>query len=125
VVRTKGQRVINAPDWLFNSELRRNWGDWHIATDVQYTGQRSASYTGDLQVSGFTLWGLGAGYETKGGPAGAVRSGVRLQIRNLFDAEYIATLGSSGFYANDADGRKTYIQVGAPRGIYMTVHAEY
>jgi iron complex outermembrane receptor protein len=125
IVRTKGQRVINAPDWLFSSELRRNWGDWHIATDVQHTGQRSASYTGDLQVSSFTLWGLGAGYETKGGPAGAVRSGVRLQIRNLFDAEYIATLGSSGFYANDADGRKTYIQVGAPRGIYMTVHAEY
>ncbi len=124
-VPTKGKRVVNAPEWLANGELRREWGDWYFAADFQHTGSRSASYSGDLKIPGFTLWGLSAGYETQGGLAGAARSGVSIQLRNMFDADYVATLGASGFYADDADGSSTYVQVGAPRGIYITVHAEY
>lgn len=124
-VRTRGKRVVNSPNWLIYSELRRDRGPWHVAADVQHTGRRSASYTGDLQIPAFTVWNLSVGYARKDWPAGVRNGSIRLQVRNLFDSAYISTLGASGFYASDPDGSQTYVQAGAPRGVYLTVYADY
>lgn len=34
-------------------------------------------------------------------------------------------MGASGYFAHDADGTSTYVQAGAPRGVYLTVFADF
>lgn len=124
-VPTAGKRVVNAPDWLLFAELRYARDRWYASIEAQYQGRRAASYTNDLMIPGVTLWHLSGGWEQAGGPWGARRSGMQWQVRNLLDKSYIATMGASGYFAHDADGTSTYVQAGAPRGVYLTVFADF
>lgn len=125
IVPSAGKRVVNTPARLLFNKLRYARNDWWLSLEAQYTSRRAATYTNDLTVPGATLWHLGGGWEQAGGPLGAKRSGVQWQVRNLFDKEYIASIGASGFFPYDADGSHTYVQAGAPRGAYMTLFADY
>lgn len=124
-VATAGKRVVNAPDWLLFAELRYARDGWHAGLEAQHRGRRAASYTNDLTIPAVTLWHASGGWEQAGGPLGARRSGMQWQVRNLFDKSYIATIGASGYFASDADGTSTYVQAGAPRGVYVTVFADF
>lgn len=126
LVRTAGKRVVNAPDQLLYTELRHTRGDWWAAVEAQYSSHRAASYTNDLMIPGVTLWHLAGGWKWHGGDYwGARRGGIEWQVRNLFDKSHIASIGASGYFANDANGTRTYVQAGAPRGMYLTAFAEF
>lgn len=124
-VNTKGQRVVNTPSHLLFSEWRYRQGAWSIATEWQYSGRRAASYTNDLSVSGYSLLHLSGGWEMPAGSQGAKRSGFQWQVRNLLNKAYISTLGASDYSASDPAGTSTYVQTGSPRGIFLTVFADY
>lgn len=125
LVATAGKRVVNAPDKLLFTELRYARENWWAALEMQYSGRRAASYTNDLMIPSVTLWHLAGGWKWQGGPWGARQSGVQWQVRNLFDRDHIASIGASGYFPNDPNGTRTYVQAGAPRGAYLTVFAEY
>lgn len=124
-VATAGKQVVNAPDRLLFSALSYRRDSWYVSVEMQHQGRRAASYTNDLMIPDVTLWHLSGGWEQAAGPWGARRSGLQWQVRNLFDKSYIATLGATGYYASDPGGTKTYVQAGAPRGVYLTMFAEY
>jgi iron complex outermembrane receptor protein len=125
LVATAGKRVVNAPDTLLFTELRHARGNWWAALEAQHSSRRAASYTNDLMIPGVTLWHLAGGWKWQGGPWGARQSGVQWQVRNVFDKDYIASIGASGYFPSDPNGTRTYVQAGAPRGAYLTVFAEY
>jgi iron complex outermembrane receptor protein len=125
LVKTKGKQVVNTPSHLLFSELRYRQGAWSVAAEWQYSGRRPASYTNDLSVPGYSLWHLSGGWEMVGGLWGAKRSGFQWQVRNVFDKAHISTLGASGYFASDPAGTSTYVQTGSPRGVFLTLFADY
>ena len=127
-VPTAGKTVVNAPRWLANSQWQWAAHGWHLTLEGQLTGRRAASYSNDLMVPGGVIWHLSGGWQQRGGPGGPLalqRSGWQLQVRNLANRERLTTIGSAGYVAYDANGSRTYAQVGAPRAVYFTVWGEW
>lgn len=124
IVPTAGKVPVNSPIWLASWELRYERGGSFAALRGKYTGQRYASYSNDLAVPGYTLWGLSTGYACQH-CLGLQRVEAQLSVENLGNREYIATLGQSGFSASDPSGSNTYVQVGAPRMVWFSVSGTF
>lgn len=123
-VATAGKTAVNSPEWLAAWELRWKSSGWFAALKGKYVGSRYASYTDDLSIPAFTLWSLAAGYECK--PCLGLRSmRTQLNLENMTDRDYIATVGQSGFSASDPTGANTYVQVGAPRMGFVSVEGKF
>ncbi|MBS4095787.1 MAG: TonB-dependent receptor [Sulfuricella sp.] len=123
-VATAGKVTVNSPEWLAAWELRWQNSGWFTALKGKYVGSRYASYTDDLSVPSFTLWSMVAGYECKS-CLGLRNFRAQFNLENLTDRDYIATIGQSGFSANEPSGANTYVQVGAPRMGFFSVAGQY
>lgn len=123
-VATASKATVDSPDWLASWEARWQSGGWFSALRGKYVGKRYASYTNDLSVPAFTLWSLAAGYECKA-CLGLRNFRAQFNLENLFNRDYIATIGQSGFSASDPDGSNTYVQVGAPRMAFFRVEGHF
>jgi iron complex outermembrane receptor protein len=124
VVSTAGKVPVNSPTWLASWELRHEQGGAFVALKGKYTGQRFASYNNDLAVPGYTLWSMSTGYTCQR-CLGMQRIQTQLSMENVGNQEYIATIGQSGFSASDPSGANTYVQVGAPRMVWLSVSAAF
>lgn len=120
IVPTAGKVPVNSPIWLASWALRYEQGGGFAALKGKYTGQRYATYSNDLAVSDFTLWSLSTGYACQR-CLGMHRVEAQLSVENLGNREYIATIGQAGFSASDPSGANTYVQVGAPRMVWLSV----
>ncbi len=120
VVPTAGKVPVNSPAWLASWELRYAKGGAFATLKGKYIDQRFASYTNDLAVPGFSLWSLNTGY-TCLRCLGLQRLATQLSVENLGNRKYISTIGQSGFSASDPIGANTYVQVGAPRMVWISV----
>lgn len=123
-VNATGKTVVNAPNWMFVTHIGYERGGFFAGLNGKYNGERYATYTNDLKVPAFTLWDLALGYKQK--RLGNIRDfKVQLNVDNLTDKDYLGSIGSSGIYTSDPTGANTYFQVGAPRGVYVSVQGRY
>lgn len=123
VVRTAGKRVVNSPRLQFSSALHYAANGWFAQLAGKYTGERAASYSNDLMIASHTLWRLAAGYE-RAAFLGLKKFRVQLNVENLGNRDYLATLGAAGYNVSDPTGASTYFQVGAPRAAFVSVSGE-
>lgn len=123
-VNATGKTVVNAPNWMFVTDIAYESGGFFAGLNGKYNGERYASYTNDLKVPAYTLWNLVLGYKQK--RLGDIRDfKVQLNVDNLTDEDYLGSIGSSGIYTSDPTGASTYFQAGAPRGLYVSVQGRY
>jgi iron complex outermembrane receptor protein len=123
VVRVDGKRVVNSPRTQFSSALHYSENGWFAQLSGKYTGERAASYSNDLMAPAHTLWRLAAGYE-RAAFLGLKKFRAQLNVENLSDRDYLATIGAAGYLVNDPTGASTYVQVGAPRAAFFSVSGE-
>ena len=84
---------------------------------AHYTSERFYTYTNDQSVDPVVTMDLSVGYRFEGE---GWTDGFELQanVTNLFDKDYVSTLGSNGFgYSGDAQT----LQVAAPRQYFVTL----
>jgi iron complex outermembrane receptor protein len=47
-----------------------------------------------------------------------------LNVTNLFDKQYISTIGTNGFQASDPNGTAQTLLTGAPRQFFLTLNGK-
>ena len=122
-VATAGKHVTDAPDTMFKSILSYDRGDLFGSVGLDSMSKRYYTYLNDGVVPARTLANLSGGYRTK--TLGFVSEGsVQVGVSNLFDKQYISTIGSNGFSNSDPTGTAQTLLTGAPRQLYITFSAK-
>lgn len=116
---TAGKTVVNSPKNLFKAELSYEQGGFFSALSLSYTGERFYSYENVGQVDATTVADLTVGYRFEGGWMDGLE--VQGNVTNLFDEDYISTIGSGGFVARDPAGTAQTLLTAPPRQVFLTV----
>jgi len=124
IVRAGGKQVVDTPKLLFASEVEYQLGDFTAKLGTKYTGNRYYTYNNDAGVDEFWLWNAGLAWE-KEDMGWARRLRVGLDVTNLFDEQYISTLGSNGFRDSDRAGTFATLLAGAPRQLFLSVDLQF
>ncbi|SEO65150.1 iron complex outermembrane recepter protein [Duganella sp. CF517] len=122
-VDVNGKRVVDAPKVLFNTEVSYEHAGWFARADAKYTGKRYYTYLNDSPVPSFWLANLSAGYKL--GNIGPFKSAsLQLNVTNVFDKRYFATIGTNGFASSDPSGGFATMLAGAPRAAFLTLNGK-
>jgi iron complex outermembrane receptor protein len=114
----------DAPEFLLRSELSYDTGSYYARFDANYTAKRYYTYTNDNAAPSYALYNATLGYRfIEGGNDTRVLKSlsVQLDVTNLLDKQYIATIGSNGFVNSDPTGSFQTLLTGAPRQIFATL----
>jgi iron complex outermembrane receptor protein len=121
-IDVNGKRVVDAPRVLFNSGLSFERAGWFARLDAKYTGTRYYTYLNDSPVPSYWLGNLGAGYRL--GSIGPFKSAtLQLNVTNLADKKYFATIGTNGYASSDPNGTFATMLAGAPRSAFLSLNA--
>lgn len=113
---TADKQVVDTPKHLARGEFSYDNGTLFARAAVNYMSERFFTYTNDQSVPGRGIVDATLGYRfTK-------EIELQLNATNLFDKQYIATIGSGGF-GNSGD-RQTLL-VGAPQQFFVTLRAGF
>ena len=125
LVRAGGKQVVDVPKQMFASEIEVRFADdFHAKLGTKYTGERFYTYNNDARVDGFWLWNAGLAWEL-GEAVGWDDARLALDVTNLFEERYIATLGSNGFRDSDPDGTFQTLLAGAPRQVFLSLDVRF
>lgn len=113
---TADKTVVDTPEHLARGEISYDNGSLFARAAVNYMPQRFFTFTNDQSVDGRAIVDASVGYRI----TDAIE--VQLNATNLFDEQYVSTVGSGGF-GNSGD-RQTLL-VGAPQQFFATVRLSY
>lgn len=120
VIPTKGKSVVDSPKHLLHGELAYDDGSLFARVAAGYMSKRYFTYTNDRWVDGRTIVDASLGYRLK--LFGGQKVELQLNVTNLFDLDYVSTIGSNGF-GNSGDNQT--LLAGAPRQVFGTVKFEF
>ncbi|MFN7211717.1 MAG: TonB-dependent receptor [Lysobacteraceae bacterium] len=124
LVPTRGKAVVDAPEMLANIELRYSAGGWDARIGAKYTDERFVTFTNDSKVPDYWVSDASLAYDF--GRFGRAKSlKATLNVTNLFDESYFASVGTNGFVARDPQGFNYTLVTGAPRQVFLTVQAGF
>lgn len=124
LVQVRGKQMVDTPKQLFATELSYGLGEVELRLGGKYTGKRYYTYSNDAGTDAFWLWDAGVSWQKR--DVGQIKSlRVGLNVYNLFDKTYVATLGSNGFRDYDPQGTFQTLLTGAPRQWFVSVDAQF
>jgi len=124
LVRTGGKTVTDSPEWMYTSELGLETESVFAKLNFKYTGERQYTYLNEGSVSSFSIVNLALGYRF--GDLGFANDlTAQLDVTNLTDKDYIATVGSGGFGNSDLAGTAQTLLPGAPRQVFFSLKAAF
>ena len=112
VAATAGKTVVDSPEHLARGEIAYDDGKLFGRVAANYMSERFFTYTNDQSVAERGIVDATLGYRLTDDIE------VQLNATNLFDKQYVATIGSGGF-GNSGD-RQTLL-VGAPQQFFGTL----
>jgi iron complex outermembrane receptor protein len=123
LVAIDGKRVTDTPRTMFATELGYEGSLWFARLGGKYTDKRYYTYTNDASVPSFWLANLSTGVRLKS--FGMLKDlTLQANVTNLFDKQYIATVGSNGFVTSDPTGSFATLLAGAPRQFFITLNGK-
>ncbi|MBB2196393.1 TonB-dependent receptor [Gluconacetobacter sp. 1c LMG 22058] len=122
---TRGRDVVGMPRNLANVQLGYDDGSIWGNVNMQFQDKRTYTYTNDAWVPSNDIFNLNVGYRFHSD--NWVLRGVDAQVNvtNLFDKRYVATVGSNGFVFNDPTHTFATLQAGAPRMVFFTLRKHF
>jgi iron complex outermembrane receptor protein len=112
----KGKTVVDAPKHMFRGELSYDRDGAFFRLGANWMSKRYFTYTNDRSVDGRLIVDASLGYRF------TEKMEIQFNASNLFDTQYISTVGSGGF-GNSGD-RQTLL-VGAPQQFFVTLKAGF
>lgn len=116
IAETAGKTVVNSPKHLAKGEITWDNGTFFVRAGANYTSKRYYSYENDAEVDGFVIVDASIGYRLN------ERISIQANATNLFDKEYVSTIGTNGF-ANSGDAQT--LLAGAPQQFFVTLKAGF
>ena len=124
LVPTDGKTVVDTPEMLANVELRYAADALEARIGMKYTDERFITYTNDSRVPDY--WVTDASVSYRFGDLGFAKDlKATLNVTNLFDEDYFASVGTNGFVARDPQGLNYTLVTGAPRQVFLTLEASF
>ncbi|MBM9400729.1 TonB-dependent receptor [Gluconacetobacter azotocaptans] len=125
IYNIKGKNVVAMPRNLANVQLGYDDGTIWGNVLMQFQDRRTYTYTNDAWVPANDVFNLNLGYRFHS--QNIVLRGVDAQINvsNLFDKRYVATVGSNGFQFSDPDRTFATLQAGSPRMVFFTLRKHF
>jgi iron complex outermembrane receptor protein len=120
----KDKTVVNSPKHLLKGEVSYDDGNLFGKVGASYTSKRYYTYLNDGSVDGYALVDASVGYRFEGGDW---LEGLEIQanVTNLFDKEYVSTIGSNGYVNSDPDGLAQTLLAGSPRQFFVTLKKQF
>jgi iron complex outermembrane receptor protein len=123
LVAAGGKDVVDAPRLTFDTELSYENPVWFARLGGKHTDKRYYTYLNDASVPSFWLGNLSTGIKL--GSAGPLHElQLQLNVTNLFDKRYFATVGSNGFAQSDPKGTFATLLPGAPRQFFLSLNGK-
>ena len=124
LVPTRGKTVVDSPELLANVELRYAMDGWDARVGAKYTDERFITFINDSKVDAY--WVADASLAYSFGDFGWAKDlKASLNVTNLFDESYFASVGTNGFVASDPQGLNYTLVTGAPRQFFLTLEAQF
>ncbi|GAN53978.1 TonB-dependent receptor [Tanticharoenia sakaeratensis] len=130
---TEGVQVVNYPRFMYKSRLSYEWKNAMAFIDGNYIGQRNFTYTGDVKAPGYWVADMGAQYTIKNlgqydrRLAFAQDLVISLNVNNLTNTKYIATMGEAGNPMSISSGALSFqgFELAAPRQYFGSVRLDF
>ena len=116
VTATKDKTVVDTPKQLIRGEVAYDNDAFFGRVAVNYMSKRYFTYENDKSVPARALVDATIGYRFDAGLRKPVE--IQLNATNLFDRNYVATIGSNGFGSR---GDNQTLLAGAPQQIFASV----
>ncbi len=113
---TAGKTTVDAPQHLVKTEIAYDSTSLFGRIGANYLSRRYFTYLNDQSVPGRILVDATLGYRFAFGPV--KKAEFQLNVTNLFDLDYVSTIGSNGF-GNSGDNQT--LLAGSPRQILGTL----
>lgn len=120
IAATDGKTVVNSPRHLAKGEITYDDDRLIARLAASHTSRRFYSFENDAAVDGFVIFDATLGYRFADGALQGLS--VEGTATNLFDQEYVSTIGTNGF-ANRGDSQT--LLAGAPQQFFVTVKSEF
>ncbi|WP_438382370.1 TonB-dependent receptor [Asaia sp. BMEF1] len=124
ILPISGKQVVGAPRNIGNFKLAYDDGNLWGQFGGQYMSRRFYTFLNDSPIAGRVIFNLATGYRFK---RGGILRGLEAQINvvNLFDKQYISSIGTTGFKNSDPSGTYQTLQAGAPRQVFFTLSKHF
>ncbi|MBT2187986.1 TonB-dependent receptor [Sphingobium nicotianae] len=116
VVPISGKTVVDSPRHMARGELAYDQGPIYGRVGVNYMSKRYFSYMNDASVPSRVLVDASVGYRF------TPQIELQLNATNIFDKEYVGTIGSNGF---SVSGDSQTLLIGAPQQFFATLKAGF
>ncbi|QDQ24987.1 TonB-dependent receptor [Chitinimonas arctica] len=124
LIAISGKRVVDSPQWMFNTELSMDAAPWFARIGGKYSGKRYYTYLNDSPLAGYWVGSLSMGYKYKsGGPLREME--LQLNVDNLLNKRYFSTTGSNGYVTSDPAGTFATSLTGAPRQVFLSLSGRF
>lgn len=112
---TKGKELVETPKWSWSSRVEWSPMQWlTLGGQVKFVGERWVTDVNDLKVPSYTLTDLDAAIKLD--ELGWKDSSIRINVTNLFDIDYLGSLGTQTAATAGVAGSGTpFANVGSPR----------
>lgn len=122
VQQTKGRTVVDSPESIANLELAYDDGQFYARGNANYTSERFYTFSNDRSVEGRVLVDALIGFRLQSDNRFLDGLAIEGTVTNLFDEEYVGTIGSNGFgFAGD----NQTLLAGAPQQFFVTLRKDF
>jgi len=122
VQQIKGRTVVDSPESIANLELAYDDGQFYARGNANYTSERFFTFSNDRSVEGRVLVDALIGYRLQSDNRFLDGLAIEGTVTNLFDKEYVGTIGSNGF---GFSGDKQTLLAGAPQQFFVTLSKDF
>lgn len=117
-----GRTVVDSPENIANLELAYDDGQFYARGNANYTSQRFFTFSNDRSVDGRVLVDALIGFRLQSDNRFLNGLAIEGTVTNLFDKEYVGTIGSNGFgFAGD----NQTLLAGAPQQFFVTLRKDF
>jgi iron complex outermembrane recepter protein len=117
-----GKTVVDSPESIANLELAYDNGMIYGRANANYTSERFFTFSNDQSVEGRVLVDALIGFRLQSDNRFLDGLAIEGTVTNLFDEEYIGTIGSNGF---GFSGDNQTLLAGAPQQFFVTLRKDF
>ncbi len=125
VYALKGKKVVAMPRNLANVQVGYDDGAIWGNANMQFQDRRTYTYLNDAWVPANYIFNLNLGYRFQSQNWFLRGLDAQINVSNLFNKHYIATVGSNGAVFSDPTGSFATLQAGSPRMVFFTLRKHF